>query len=296
MNAKPMGLIKGMSFEDYLAVEAVSNSDMKLLARSSWHWKNRVPVKQTRPMLCGSLAHCAALEPDAMASRYVFTPEDAPKRPTEAQWNAAKSNESSMAAKAWWREFEQTLGGRSVIEHKEYEITKQQLAALKANSEIAEVLSTGDSEVSMFWIDPKSGVYCKARPDHIHVSRKGLVKMPDLKTMADDTPAAVQRSIGRLGLYRQQAHYMRGYEVITGKPVDDFFFAVVSSVPPVLAMPHRITFEALDHGMQEVEDLLAEFAQCKKSSSWPAYTPEQRMHSLPAWLKSGGEVEVEFVE
>jgi hypothetical protein len=105
-----MGLVRDMPFEEYLAVDAFSNSDMKLLARSAWHWKNRVPVKQTRPMLRGSLAHCAQLEPHALDQRYVFVPEGAPRRPTEAQWNAKKSNEDSMAAKEWWSEF---LDGRA---------------------------------------------------------------------------------------------------------------------------------------------------------------------------------------
>lgn len=297
MNARrPMGLITGMSFEEYLAVDAVSNSTMKLLSRSPWHWKNRVPVDETRPMLCGSLAHCAQFEPDAVEARYVFVPDDAPRRPTDAQWNAVKSNESSQRAKDWWREFEASQGGRSVILPKEHAMLKLQMAALKANDEISEAFSTGDSEVSMFWVDPKTGVYCKGRPDHVHKARGGRVVMVDLKALADDTPSGVQRYIARMGLYRQQAHYMRGFEVITRKPVDDFFFAVVSSVPPVLAMPHRITFEALEHGFEEVDELLAEFAQCQKSQCYPAYKPEQRMHSLPAWLKTGGEVEVEFEE
>jgi hypothetical protein len=102
---RPMGLILDMPFDQYLAVEAFSNSDMRLLARSAWHWKNRVPVKQTRPMLCGSLAHCAQLEPHALGTRYVFVPETHPqarprrsgtlRSPTSPAWPPRHGGRSS---------------------------------------------------------------------------------------------------------------------------------------------------------------------------------------------------------
>lgn len=300
MNARtdlrPMGIVHGMSFEDYLAVDAFSASGMKTFARSPWHWRNAVPMKQTRPMLRGSLAHCAKLEPDALAARYVIVPENAPRRPAVTQWKAKNPSDDSRAAMKWWQDFEANTAGRAIVPADDYVITKLQLQALAADPELDEAFATGASEVSMFWIDKATGVYCKARPDHIHEKRDGRVQMLDLKSMADDTPAGVMRAIGRLGLYRQEAHYRRGYEAITGVPVSDFVFAVVSSTPPILATPYRLVDAALVQGIQEVEDLLAEFAQCQRANRWPSYKPDQRLIDLPAWCKTTGEVEVEFEE
>lgn len=297
MNARtetrPMGIVYGMSFDEYHAVEAFSASGMKHLARSPWHWRNRVEVKQTRAMLCGSLVHCAQLEPHALAERYVVVPEDAPRRPSVAQWRAKNPSADSVAAMDWWRTFEAANTSRAIVPAADYATTRLQLDAIQACEELREAFSAGDSEVSMFWTDPETGVYCKARPDHI-TRRRGRVQMLDLKSMADDTPAGVQRALGRLGLYRQEAHYRRGYEVITGEPVDDFVFAVVSSVPPILATPYRLVDDALQQGLEEVADLLREFAQCHRADVWPAYKPDQRLIDLPAWCKTAGEVEVEF--
>lgn len=295
-DTRPMGIVHGMSFEDYHAVEAFSASAMKQFARSPWHWLNRVPVKQTRAMLNGSLAHCAKLEPDALAARYAIVPEGAPTRPSVRQWNAKNPSDDSKAAMRWWTDFEERCVGRDIVPADDYAITKLQLQALSDDMELDGLFATGSSEVSMFWVDKATGVYCKARPDHIHERRDGRVTMLDLKSMADDTPAGVMRSIGRLGLYRQEAHYRRGYEAITGTPVSDFVFAVVSSVPPILATPYRLVDEALQQGIEEVEDLLQEFAQCQRMNRWPSYKPEQRMLDLPAWCKTSGEVEVEFAE
>lgn len=297
MNARtetrPMGIVYGMSFEDYHAVDAFSASGMKHLARSPWHWKNRVEVAQSRAMLCGSLVHCAQLEPRALAERYVVVPEDAPRRPSVTQWKAKNPSADSVAAMDWWRTFEASNTRRAIVQAADYATTQKQLEAIQACEELRESFSSGDSEVSMFWTDPETGVYCKARPDHI-TQRRGRVQMLDLKSMADDTPAGVQRALGRLGLYRQEAHYRRGYQVITGQPVEDFVFAVVSSAPPILATPYRLVDDALQQGLEEVADLLREFAQCQRSGVWPAYKPDQRMIDLPAWCKTVGEVEVEF--
>lgn len=292
-----MGLILGMPFEDYAAVDAFSNSDMKHLARSAWHWKNRLPVKQSRPMLCGSLVHCAQLEPHALDDRYVFVPEDAPRRPTEAQWNAAKSNESSQAAKEWWRDFLDKQGGREIVTPEEYAITKLQLAALAACPELAQLLATGDSEVSIFWTDPETGVYCKARPDHVHpIPGTRAVKLVDLKSTMDESPSGFGRAAARLGYHRQRAHYAEGFYQVTKLHVDEFIFAAVTSAPPVLAVPYVLTDEIREQGRDEWRDLITLYARCQKEDHWPSYGSGYQLLDFPAYAKQSTEVEVSYAE
>lgn len=291
-----MGLYLDMPFEEYLAVEAFSNSDMKLLARSAWHWKNRVPVKQTRAMLCGSLAHCAQLEPHALEKRYVFVPEGAPKRPTEAQWNAAKSNESSMAAKAWWSEFLNSQGDREIVTAEEFSITRMQLAALAADPELSTLLATGYSECSVFWIDEETGVYCKARPDHVHHLDKRTVKLLDLKSTADESPDGFGRAAARMGFHRQAAHYTEGFQKATGMKVQQFIFGAVTSAPPVLAVPYTLTDEIAEQARDERRELLQLYAFCHKEDRWPTYGSGVQLLDFPAYAKRSTEVEVSYVD
>jgi len=293
---RPMGLIHGMRFEEYAAIDAFSNSDMKLLARSAWHWKNRLPVKQTRPMLCGSLVHCAQLEPNALQDRYVFVPEDAPRRPTEAQWNAKKSNEDSMIAKAWWSEFNDGIGSRQVVAADEFAITQLQLQALAANPEIAQLLSAGYSECSIFWVDKDTGVYCKARPDHIHPVDARHVKLLDLKSTADESPHGFGRAAASLGFHRQAAHYTAGFRAATGLTVEAFVFAAVTSAPPVLAVPYVLTDEIATQGNDERRELLDLYAYCQRANVWPPYGSGYQLLDFPAWAKRSSEVEVAYVE
>lgn len=291
-----MGLYRDMPFEDYLAVEAFSNSDMKLLARSAWHWKNRLPVQVTRPMLCGSLAHCAQLEPHALDQRYAFVPADAPRRPTEAQWNAKKSNEDSMAAKAWWTDFNERASGRQVVTAEEFAITQMQLAALAAEPEIARLLRDGYSESSIFWIDEETGVYCKARPDHVHPESSRTVKLLDLKATADESPHGFGRTAARLGYHRQAAHYTEGFQKVTGQRVEDFVFAAVTSAPPVLAVPYILTDEIAEQARDERRELLELYARCQREDVWPTYGSGYQLLDFPAWSKRSAEVEVAYAD
>lgn len=296
MTNRPMGLIRDLSFDDYLAVEAFSNTDMRLLARSAWHWKNRIPVKQTRPMLCGSLAHCAQLEPHALHDRYVFVPEDAPRRPTEAQWNAAKSNESSTAAKEWWKAFLDGLGSREIVTAEEFAITQMQLRALAAEPYLSTLLATGYSECSVFWVDKDSGVYCKARPDHVHQLDARNVTLLDLKSTADESPDGFGRAAARLGYHRQDAHYTAGFQAATGLKVEQFVFAAVTSAPPVLAVPYVLTDEIREQARDERRELLDLYAYCKREDRWPTYGTGVQMLDFPAWATRSSEVEVAYVE
>lgn len=293
---RPMGLIKNMSFSEYIAVEAFSNSDMKLLARSAWHWKNRLPVKQTRAMLCGSLVHCAQLEPDALAQRYAFVPESAPKKPTEAQWNAKKSNEDSMAAKAWWKDFLDGLGDREIVTAEEYAITQLQLKALADEPTLARLLATGYSECSVFWVDKETGVYCKARPDHVHPVDSRTVKLVDLKSTVDESPDGFGRAAARMGFHRQDAHYCAGFEAATGMKVEQFIFAAVTSAPPVLAVPYSLTDEIREQARDERRELLDLYAFCQRENRWPTYGSGVQLLDFPQYAKRSGEVEVAYVD
>lgn len=293
---RPMGLVLDMPFADYLAVEAFSNSDMRLLARSAWHWKNRVPVQQTRPMLCGSLAHCAQLEPHALEERYVFVPGDAPRRPTEAQWNAAKSNESSMAAKEWWKAFLDGVGDREMVTAEEFAITQMQLAALAADPDIAPLLASGYSECSIFWIDEETGVYCKGRPDHVHPVDKHRVKLLDLKSTVDESPNGFGRTAARLGYHRQAVHYTAGFEAATGLKVQEFVLAAVTSAPPVLAVPYILPDDLAEQARDERRELLELYARCQRENEWPAYGSGYQLLTFPAYALRSSEVEVGWAE
>ena len=207
-----MGLVPDMPFDEYLAVDALSASALRVFARSPWHYRNRIEIEPTRPMLRGTLAHCALLEPAALHQRYAVVPADAPRRPTKAQWAAKKPSPDSQSAMAWWTAFGEQCAGREIVTAAEYDITQLQLAAIAANPMLAEAFASGRGEVSAFWIDEETGLYCKARPDWIGVVSDGACDVLDLKSTADESPNGFGRAAARMGYHLQRAHYVDGVE------------------------------------------------------------------------------------
>jgi exodeoxyribonuclease VIII len=291
-----MGLILDMPFEEYLAVDALSTTGLKLLARSPWHFRHQVFVEPTRPMLRGTLAHCAVLEPDAMGRRYLVLPEDAPRRPSKTQWSAKNPSRESRQAMAWWTQFQESSAGRELVSFDDYATCQSQLEAVKREPELAKLLRAGLGEVSVFWLDRITGLYCKARPDWLPPADGTRITPMDLKTCADESPSGFGRAAARLRYDLQAAHYTAGIEAATGLTVDRFVFGAVTNKPPVLAVPYALTDEIRDQGRDERRELMERLAWCKRENEWPAYGAGFQLLDFPAYAKSGGEVEVEWSE
>lgn len=291
-----LGLFENMPFDDYLKVDALSATGLKQLARSPWHYRNRVDIDPTPAMLRGTLAHCAVLEPEAMAQRYVVLPEDAPRKPTRAQWEAKKPSAESLAAMDWWRQFKDESAGRDLVSFADYALCQAQLAAIAAQPELAELLRAGRGEVSIFWIDEATGIYCKARPDWLPPANGRSIRPLDLKTCADESPNGFGRAAARLRYDLQDAHYTAGIEAVTGMSVDAFVFGAVSSKPPILAVPYILTDEVRDQGRDERRELMDRLAWCMRENRWPAYGDGLQLLDFPAYAKAGGEVEINDIE
>jgi exodeoxyribonuclease VIII len=243
----------------------MSNSAMSDLKRSPWHYINRVNRAPTTAMKAGTLAHCAVLEPGAVSSRYAIKPAGLDGRTKEG--------------KAW----AESCAGLEVITADEHATALAQRNAVHGVPELAALLATGYAETSVFWTDPATGVYCKARPDWVHPLADGRVILLDLKTTADESPAGFGKSVANFGYHRQAAHYSDGFAIATGREVAAFVFAAVSAAPPFLAVPYMLDDSAKAAGKQQRDELLARYAACLEADDWPAYGSGVQVLSLPAW-------------
>lgn len=292
MNARThlLGVFQDMPAADYFAAEGVNNSLLKDMARSPAHAfalhlaPNRPPREQTKAMFCGTLAHCAQLEPDAMAARYIVVPEDAPRRPSAAQWGAKKPSPDSMAAMDWWTNFSASAQGLEIVTAEQYAATQMQLAAIQQAPELAALFATGAGEQSVFWRDDATGMVCKCRPDWVHPLPDGRDILVDLKSTADASPEAFSRTVWNFGYHRAAAWYSAGWKAATGRDVAAFVFGAVTSSYPHLAAAYMLDETTLQRGADECRRLLDRYAECRRTDSWPGYGP-LRLISLPAWAK-----------
>lgn len=291
-----MGIVYDMPFDRYLAIDAVSASALRVFARSPWHYRNRVEIVPTRQILRGTLAHCAVLEPDALSQRYIVVPSDAPRRPTKAQWAAKKPSPESIEAMAWWTDFNAKAAGREIISADEFDVTEMQLDAISANPELASVLEQGHGEVSVFWVDDETGLYCKARPDWVGLTVGCVCDLVDLKSTADESPSGFGRTAARMKYHLQAAHYMDGFQRASETTVGRFIFAAVTNALPVLAVPYVLTEEIEAQAFNERRELLEQLATCIRTNHWPAYGEGIQLLDFPAYAKRSHEVEISYAD
>jgi hypothetical protein len=287
----PLGLIKDMPAERYHAIQAMSAGGLKRMRQSPAHFygmqldPNMPPPGDPTPaQKNGKLVHCAIFEPDAVATRYSVLPDNAPPRPTARQRDAKKPSDETIAAVAWWRDYEAQHRGAETVGADQMTAALAQAAALRRLPEIAALLSEGYGESSTFWIDEAIGELCKCRPDWTHPTGDGVVLL-DGKTCQDASPDGFGRAIWNYDYWLQAAWSSDGFEAATGQRVHGFVFAAVESSWPHAAAAYMLGDDVLDKARRENRRLLNLYAECKRTGIWPGYASGINLINLPAWAQ-----------
>lgn len=295
------GLVEGLSIERYHSLEPISKSQLDDLHASPWHFykRHRDPTRPPRAekagQLEGNLAHCAVLEPAAFDDRYVMTPSDAPKRPTEAQWNAKKPSPDSLAAMDWWSEFNAENVGKRVITTDQYEIAMRQADSIRALPEVQQYLVSGKAEVSAFWTDSITGVKCRCRPDFAHWLSASSVVLLDVKTFSSAAAEEFRRQCARKRYHVQDTFYSEGFSVAARVNVEKFIFVAVETEWPYAAASYVLGTESREEGYLEFRRLLDVYEECLHTKNWPGYASKTTQIDLPPYAFTSQEVEISYV-
>ena len=292
LNKEP-GVYYDLPADEYFALNAVSNSRLSLLKRSPLHFKTGKFKEPTKSMSIGSLVHCGVLEPMEVARRYCFMPNYS-KHPS----NCTKSGERSFSSstdfvKKMEKDFLDLNHDKQVVSEDDYARMCGVAISLSQNERCRELFSGGQSEVTIVWDDPETGIRCKARIDYL--SDKSDCLFADLKTCADALD--FEWSIGNYDYHRQMAFYKRGLDTIFGG-YHTPWIAAVEVESPYCNRVAPMGEESLEIGDRLVDELLTKLAKHQQSNEWPGYEspkswvlPEKfrRSNSEPVELLIGGE-------
>lgn len=140
------------------------------------------------------------------------------------------------------------------------------------------ILSTGRPEQTLYWIDPDTGVTCRARIDWLHD-----IALVDVKTVpygGTDT-AALAKAAATYDWPLQAAHYTDGYEAITGQRLP-FLFIAVEKEPPYFVRVVQLSDADMAEGRERIRaarDLFARY----ESDGYPEPSPDIDTLTLPRW-------------
>lgn len=290
-----------LTIEQYHALPSISKSQLDDLNVSPLHYyawhrdPNRPPRAEKAGQLEGNLAHCAVLEPVEFSNRYVTTPSDAPRRPTQAQWNAKNPSQDSVAAMEWWSEFNTENAHKRVIDAGQYEVAMRQADAIRALPEIQDFLMKGKAEVSAFWTDPITGVECRCRPDFVHPLSKSSVVLLDVKTFSSAARDEFRRQAARKRYHVQDTFYSAGFSAAARVNVEKFIFVVVESEWPYAAASYTLDTASREEGFLEWRRLLDVYEECLRTKKWPGYADKTTQIGLPPYAFTSQEVEISYV-
>jgi hypothetical protein len=270
VNCPEPGIYPGVDFGTYSAWPAASNSRLHALSQSPAHLKAYIEEpKDTTTLTQGRAIHAAILEPDEFVGRYARFDGDRRTKDGRAKYEALC----------------QSYGEGCVIKAADFDNCVRVRDRVFKHSQCARLLE-GRHELSIVWVDPESGVTCKARLDcHApHINGGAIV---DVKSTRDASPRAFALSVRKYGYYRQAAFYLAGARVL-GINCEHFVNIACESDVPFNVQPYRMNEGAIDAGTQELKWLLSDYKELMEQplEDWPVgYSPEIEHVTLPdyAW-------------
>lgn len=280
------GIYAGVPMDVYHSWNAASNSRLSKLRQSPAHLKAYLdePREDTTSLKIGRAAHTSILEPDDFSRLFVVAQRcEGTKKDLQQCTNMGLAIDDHGE----WRCGVHGKGlaldpSRITIGGDKYaDCQRMREAVLGRVTSRALLTGPGDTELSIVWIDAETGVTCKARPDFANRIYGTLV---DLKTTEDASESEFARSIYKWGYHRQSAFYLDGAAAV-GLEMEHFTFIPVEKSAPYASATYRLTDGAVDAGRDELRRLLAIYAECMASNSFPGYPDEVRDVSLPdyAW-------------
>ena len=267
------GIYRDISSSEYHSGKGLGASHLRELLRSPLHYITSINSlsKETPAMKLGTATHCAILEPERFDIEYIEAPV---------------VDRRTKDGKALWSELEQS--GKIVLSADEYSKVSEMASAIRKHELASKLISGGASEQSVYWNQKVSSldvpeILCKSRPDYIKPLKKGYV-IVDIKTTQDANIFEFQRKAYYKWYYHlQAAHYVRGFEAVTGEKVIAFMYIAIESEPPYAISVFKAGSDYLEAGMQKTQELYELYATCVANNNWPSYSSGIQELRLPKW-------------
>ena len=265
MSEMEPGIYLDLHADDYYAAPGLSNSGIGELLISPLHYWHKVlnparePEEDTAATRLGTALHCAVLEPEeTFEAHYAreILPEDFPGSLVKADdlksWIRAQGGTPKGTTKAGWieqikefpgdippiwdeieRQFYAANAGKTILKADEWHRVAGMTQALKSELPIQKILRSGKPEVSIFALDPETGVLLKGRLDWVAPEYT-----LDLKTFSLTGDKTIDKTVADAiywrGYYRQAYYYdlIRRLALKEDHGRADFVMAFVESDAP----------------------------------------------------------------
>lgn len=269
------GIHTGVHDEVYHATfPGVSHHDLLNFEISPGHYvyAKANPSEQTDAMKLGSAVHCALLEPKRFARDYVGLPPDYDGR-------------KKMGIALMEGLLEQGFKKENILKYDEIQAIKGIKDSIFDSRIVRAFFDAADHfEVTLFWQDKETGIFCRGRVD-LTASKYGAAV--DLKSAQKGgaRTAVFSKDVETRLYYRQAAYYLDGLKAL-GMDINKFVFLVVEKTGPFASNKFELDPELIAIGRAENRTLLNRYAECLDSDSWPAYPDSIEMIVPSSYMRN----------
>jgi len=274
--------IRNMPIDVYHRAPALSNSGLKILldCPAKYYYKylsGEYEPKEKPSFKIGKAAHCYLLEgKEAFEKIYWHNPYSEYKKEDLVKILEAGGYSKSIS-KCSVAELNEFLMNEAGIEPKEIHLSSSELNQIvcmarsaNADPEVKNALSQkGESEISLFWEDEKTGVILKCRPDYLPYD---CLNVPDYKTSDTANPREFLKKFVSYGYHVQAAMYKMGIKAVFDVDVENFFFLVQEKEPPYVSQIFNPSPQWLTWGEKAIYNAIEKYKECQETGIWGTYT------------------------
>lgn len=244
------GFHRKVSADEYHADPAISRSRLWNLIDKTPYYAKANPQIDSSGFLVGDATHCLLLEPESLTRRFIVY---------EGRRDArTKDYKAFLAAHP----------NKQVLSPAESFTIRKLGERINSSERGAWVFSSGEPEVSGFWVDAETGLRLKFRPDWMDLERDLIV---DVKTTNNLRTSAIKASIRQYGYHIQDHHYRAGYYALTGR-WPKFVFLFIDKGPSVFQFRWlALSDEDRAHAAEQHAEALAAWKRCEREGEWPSY-------------------------
>ena len=270
----------------YHSGPGVSNSDLKYIRKAPIHyWAKKLSEEglkdsSTRAKSLGTAVHAALLEPELFEKNYRIIPEDAPRKPSDRQWNAKNPSPDSVYAMEWWTQFNIETDSKVLITNDDWNRCIKIRETVLRHPVAGRLFADGLAEQSFYAEDEETGLLLKCRPDWI--CENGI--MVDLKKVTDCSKTGFGRAAANYDYYVQAPFYNDVLERLYGESPSIFIFVAVEEDFPYDLNVVYETAEQMQRGRLIYQQDLRKVAECTEKNEWPGACTSVEPLWLPGWV------------
>lgn len=270
------GIHKNLNFADYLKIDAFSASLVGPILRSVRHMEQyRLDGVSSDQVTMGSLVDCLVLEPDKFADYFQMTPEYYENAKKEKKpWDLRSSTCRAMKA-----QIEAT--GRRIVTAADLDTANKIKENIYQHKTAREFLIDSESQVSLVWDDPETGVRCKGRID---IMCDGSIC--DLKTTYDASPSGFSRHMVKFNYHCQAALYVAGWAALNAGEMLLYNFVVVETNAPYCVATYSLGEDSLLAGEFVYRKALKKYQDYKDTGVALGYSEFLEPIDIPVWASA----------